>query len=132
LIAARKIKEDLGMVRPALLAAVFVCLICPGSQGQPATPAWHLVYTPSHRATFAQEWKYTFAHHRSTRWVIALRYPPPLPWSKGVVARAELLTSAGWKPFREATDGSPEKRRLLVIDYPHDDPRLRSGFTVRT
>jgi transglutaminase-like putative cysteine protease len=91
-----------------------------------------MVYTPSHRATYEKEWKYNFPDRRSTRWVIALRYPPQLAWNKDVVGKAELLTSAGWKPFKEVTEESKEKRRMLVIDYEHDDPKLRSGFTIRT
>jgi transglutaminase-like putative cysteine protease len=115
-----------------LLTAVFVCWTAPHSFGQGAAPDWHLVYTASHRASYEKEWKYTFPDHRSTRWVIALRYPPQLAWSKDAAGKAELLTSAGWKPFKEVTEGSKEKRRMLVIDYEHDDPKLRNGFTIRT
>jgi transglutaminase-like putative cysteine protease len=119
------------MLRPTILAAGLVCLACPTAYGQRA-PTWHLVYTPSHRATFEQEWEYTFPNHQSNRWIIALRYPPELPWSKDVVAKAELLTSDGWKPFEEVTEGSKEKRRMLFLDHSHEDPKLRRGFTVRT
>jgi hypothetical protein len=91
-----------------------------------------MVYKRSHRATFEQEWKYTFPNHKAKQWFIALRYPPELPWSREAVGKAELRTSAGWKPFRAVIDASPEKRRMLVIDYERDDPLLRKGFTVRT
>lgn len=91
-----------------------------------------MVYTPSHRATSTKEWKFTFPNHRSTQWLIALRYPPNVDWNKDVVCKAELLTSAGWKPFKEVTEGSPEKRRMLIMQSGRDDPMLRSGFTVRT
>jgi hypothetical protein len=109
-----------------------MCFTSAYAQGQAATPQWQMLYAPSHRATYEKEWKYHFPDHHSKRWVIALRYPPQLAWSKDVVGKAELLTSAGWKPFKEVTEGSTEKRRMLVIDYQHDDPKLRSGFTVRT
>jgi hypothetical protein len=91
-----------------------------------------MVYTPSHRATFQEEWKYSFPDQQSKRWFIALRYPPELAWSKGVAAKVELLTSSGWKPFKETFDESKEKRRMLVINYAHNDSKLRNGFTVRT
>jgi hypothetical protein len=110
-----------------LLAIVFLAAPTLG-QG----PAWHMVYTPSHRATFEQQWTYTFPKLHSRHWVIALRYPPELAWSRDVQGKAELLTRAGWKPFKEVKDGSKEKRRMLVIDYAHDDPKLQHGFTVRT
>jgi transglutaminase-like putative cysteine protease len=120
------------MFRPALLTALLACVACPNVFGQSDAPEWHMVYTPSHRATYEKEWKYTFPDHQSTRWFIALRYPPKLAWSEDVVGKAELLTSAGWKPFKEVTEDSKEKRRMLVIDFDHDDPKLRSGFTIRT
>lgn len=120
------------MFRATLLTVLFVCFTSPNAFGQSAVPPWHMVYTPSHRATYEKEWKYNFPDRRSTRWVIALRYPPQLAWNKDVVGKAELLTSAGWKPFKEVTEESKEKRRMLVIDYEHDDPKLRSGFTIRT
>jgi transglutaminase-like putative cysteine protease len=120
------------VTRSALLAVALVGAACTAVCGQRDAPEWHLAYVPNHRATFEQEWTYTFPNHESKRWVIALRYPPELAWSRQAQGKAELLTSAGWKPFAEARDGSPEKRRLLVIDYPHDDPKLRHGFTVRT
>ncbi len=91
-----------------------------------------MAYTPSHRATSTKEWTYSFPNLNSTQWLIALRYPPNVAWNKDVVCKAELLTSEGWKPFKEVTEGSPEKRRALVIRSGHDDPKLRSGFTVRT
>jgi hypothetical protein len=91
-----------------------------------------MVYTSNHRASYEQQWTYTFPGYQSTRWIIALRYPPELPWSRQAEGKAELLTSAGWKPFREARDGSREERRMLIIDYPHEDPKLSHGFTVRT
>jgi len=112
--------------------ALVVCSAGPAAFGQVAEPAWHMVYTRSHRATFEQEWKYTFPNHKSRHWFIALRYPPELAWSRDVVGKAELRTSAGWKPFREVLDESRERRRMLVIDHPHDDPLLRKGFAVRT
>ena len=71
----------------------------------------------SHRATFEQQWTYTFPKHHSKRWVIALRYPPELAWSKDVQGKAELLTSTGWMPFKEVREGSPEKT-------PHGGHRL--------
>jgi len=120
------------MIRIAVLSAAVVCAVRPGAFGQGAIPAWHLVYTRSHRATFEQEWKYTFPNHKSRQWFLALRYPPELAWSREAVGKAELRTSAGWKPFREVIDESRERRRMLVIDDPRDDPLLRKGFTVRT
>src|SRR5690348_2492660 len=105
-------------------------LAMPPALGQ--EPAQHMVYTPSHRATFEQQWTYTFPKLQSTHWLIVLRYPPELAWSRDVQGKAELLTSAGWKPFKEVRDGSKENRRMLVMDYAHDDPLLRRGFTVRT
>src|SRR5262249_46024076 len=86
----------------------------------------------SHRATFEEQWEYTFPNLQSKRWIIALRYPPELAWSKDVEGKAELLTSKGWMPFKEITDGSKEQRRMLRIDYPHHDPKLLNGFTIRT
>jgi hypothetical protein len=120
------------MLRPAILTAILAGISGANAFGQGTVPKWHMVYTPSHRATFEEEWKYTFPDQQSKHWFIALRYPPELAWSKGVAAKAELLTSAGWKPFKEVIEGSKEKRRMLVIDYAHDDPKLRHGFTVRT
>src|SRR5271166_5996713 len=102
------------MLRPTLLTGLFVCVMCPNAFGQNAAPEWHMVYTPSHRATFEKEWKYSFPNQQSTRWFIALCYPPELAWSKNAVGKAELLTSDGWKPFKEVTEGSKEKRRMLV------------------
>jgi hypothetical protein len=64
------------MFRSATLTATFVCVTCTGAFGQRVAPKWHLVYTRSHRATFEQEWKYTFPSHKSKQWFIALRYPP--------------------------------------------------------
>lgn len=91
-----------------------------------------MVYTPSHRATSTKEWKYTFPNHQASRWRIALRYPPEVAWNKEVVCKAELLTSAGWKPFKELTEGSREKRRVLVIDSSRDDPKSRGALSIRT
>jgi transglutaminase-like putative cysteine protease len=91
-----------------------------------------MAYVPSHRAAYEQEWRYTFPNHKSRHWFIALRYTPELPWSRNVVAKAELRTKDGWKPFREVTEGSKERRRMLVINYRRDDPTLRHGFTIRT
>ncbi len=91
-----------------------------------------MVYTPSHRASFTREWRYKFADHRSTKWVIALRYPPTLAWSRDVTGSAEVLTSAGWKPFKEVKEGSAEGRRMFIVETERDDPRLREGFSVRT
>jgi transglutaminase-like putative cysteine protease len=118
--------------RAAFLNVVFVCVASSSGFGQKANPEWHMVYTPSHRATYVKEWTYRFPNHHSKRWIIALRYPPTLAWSRNVAGKAELLTSNGWKPFQEVTEGSREKRRMLVIDYNRDDPKLRSGFNVRT
>lgn len=125
--ARSSVLRSIGFSFAALLAALGVPPAAPGQ-----SPDWHMVYTPSHRATFEQQWTYTFAKGQSNRWFIALRYPPELAWSRDVQGKAELLTSAGWKPFKEVRDGSKEKRRMLVIDYAHDDPKLRHGFTVRT
>jgi len=119
-------------LRSAILTALFVGVVPLNEFGQSAVPNWHMEYEPSHRATFEQQWKYTFPTHQSTRWIIALRYPPELAWSKDVQGKAELLTSKGWTPFKEVHDGSPEKRRMLLVDHPHNDPKLRHGFTVRT
>jgi transglutaminase-like putative cysteine protease len=115
-----------------ILATLFVAAISADARREPAAPDFHLVYTANHRATFEQVWKYTFPNHQSTRWVIALRYPPELAWSRDVHGKAELLTSSGWKPFNETHEGSAEKRRMLFINYPHNDPELRHGFTIRT
>ena len=120
------------MLRAALLSIALIGLIPAIEFGQSRTNEWHMVYTPSHRATYEKEWRYSFPNHHSTRWFIALRYPPQLAWSKDVRAKAELLTSTGWKPFEEVTELSKEHRRMLVIDYEHDDPKLKSGFTIRT
>jgi transglutaminase-like putative cysteine protease len=123
-----KLPEKLPMFRIALLISILLFTPSPNAFGQ----QWALEYTPSHRATFEQQWKYSFPKYHSTRWVIALRYPPQLAWSKDVEGKAELLTSTGWKPFKEVSEDSPEKRRMVIIDYPHDDPKLHGGFTVRT
>ena len=109
------------MLRAAFLTVVIVCVASPSGFGQGAVPEWHMVYTPSHRASYVKEWKYQFPNHHSTRWIIALRYPPTLAWSRNVVGKAELLTSTGWKPFQEVTEGSREKRhacRRLQADDP--------------
>lgn len=119
------------MSRTAALTIVFMA-VWPSAFGQGADLERRMVYTPSHCATFEEQWKYTFPKHKSRRWFIALRYPPELPWSRDAVGTAELRTSAGWKPFREVTEESKEHRRMLVIDYAHDDPLLRKGFVVRT
>jgi transglutaminase-like putative cysteine protease len=122
----------LQVLRFAVLTIAFAGVACPGIYGQGVTPAWHLIYAPNHRATYEQQWTYTFPNHHSTRWIIALRYPPELAWSRQANGKAELLTSAGWKPFTEVRDGSHEERRMLTIDYPHNDPKLQHGFTIRT
>jgi transglutaminase-like putative cysteine protease len=119
------------MSRTSVAAAFIICIVRSSGVAQ-STPEWHMEYTQSHRATFEQEWKYTFPNHESTRWVIALRYPPELAWSKDVEGKAELLTAKGWVPFKEVRDGSPEHRRMLVIDHEHNGPMLKGGFTVRT
>jgi transglutaminase-like putative cysteine protease len=119
------------MSRIASAASVLICIIHSTTFAQPA-PEWHMEYAPSHRATFEQEWKYTFPEHESNRWIIALRYPPELAWSKDVQGKAELLTAKGWIPFKEVRDDSPEHRRMLVVDHPHNGPLLKNGFTVRT
>lgn len=120
------------MIRsPAPLCAALVLAVM-------AAPAraqgdWHMVYTPSHRATFEQTWAYTFPEARQVgRWIIALRYPPELAWSRDAVGKAELRTSAGWTPFKEVREGSKERRRMLGIDVAHQDPKLQRGFTIRT
>ena len=112
------------MCRPAILAAFFVCVTCHDAFGQASTPEWRMAFTPSHRAAYEKEWTYSFPNQQSSRWVIALRYPPELAWSKEAVGKAELLTSDGWMPFKEVTEGSAEKRRMLIIDYEHNDPKL--------
>jgi hypothetical protein len=117
------------MKRPLLAALLVSVLVLPAWS---ADPVWHMVYTPSHRATFEQTWTYTFPKHHSTRWIIALRYPPELDWSKDVEGKAELLTSQGWKPFQEVREESKENRRMLTINHPHNDPKLHGGFTIRT
>jgi transglutaminase-like putative cysteine protease len=124
--------EDLLMFRIALLSIVMAGVAGSSVRGQGPVPAWHIVYTLNHRATYEQQWTYTFPNQHSTRWVIALRYPPELPWSRQAEGKAELLTSSGYTPFTEVRDGSPEDRRMLIIDYPHDDPKLQHGFTIRT
>jgi hypothetical protein len=120
------------MLRIAAVTTVFVCVLQPFAFGQQADSDWHMVYTRSHRATFEQEWRYTFPKHRSRQWFIALRYPPELAWSREAAGKAELQTSAGWVPFREVVEEGRERRRMLVIDLARDDPLLRRGFTVRT
>jgi hypothetical protein len=120
------------MVRLSVFATLLACLGGGAVHGQAAAPAGHLVYTPNHRATYEQQWTFTFPQHQSTRWIIALRYPPELPWNRQAQGKAELLTGNGWRPFKEVRDGSKEHRRMLLIDYPHQDPKLRHGFTIRT
>ena len=95
------------MIRIAFLSSSLVVAVQSVAVGQDVKSGWHMVYTRSHRATFEQEWKYTFPNHRSKRWIIALRYPPELPWSREAVGKAELHTSAGWIPFRKVIDESP-------------------------
>jgi transglutaminase-like putative cysteine protease len=114
------------------LAVLFIAMGEPTVFGQPAAVDRHLEYVPSHRATFQQEWKYKFPNLQSTRWFIALRYPPELAWSKDVQGKAELHTSEGWIPFKEVREDGGEHRRMLVIDHAHNDPMLKHGFTVRT
>jgi hypothetical protein len=120
------------MIRTEISALLFLGVVAPVAFGQTAAPDWHMEYTPTHRATFEQQWTYTFPKHQSDEWIIALRYPPELAWSKNVEGKAELLTAKGWVPFKEVVDGSPEKRRMLVIDHPHNGAKLKEGFTVRT
>jgi hypothetical protein len=120
------------MCRSRLFAIVLAGFACVSTRGQDDTPAWHMVYTRNHRATFEQTWTYHFPNHFSTRWIMALRYPPELAWSRDVEGKAELLTSAGWRPFAEVREAGRERRRMLVIDHPHNDPKLRHGFTIRT
>jgi len=120
------------MFRLAILSSIFAFACGTSAFAQHGDRDWHMVYTRSHRATFEQEWKYAFPEHKSKRWIIALRYPPELAWSREAIGKAELRTSEGWKPFREVLDGSKEKRRMLFIDYDRDDPLLRKGFVVRT
>ena len=120
------------MRRAAVLTVALVAWLSPRAFGQKGDSDWHMVYTRSHRATFEQEWKYTFPKHHSKQWFIALRYPPDLPWSREAVGKAELRTSGGWIPFREVVEEGREHRRMLVIDHAGDDPALRRGFTVRT
>jgi Transglutaminase-like superfamily len=117
------------MNRVSLAVLVILGPLTPSAFGQ---ADWHMEYTPSHRASFEQTWTYSFPKHRSKHLFIALRYPPELAWSKDVQGKAELLTSAGWKEFKLVHEGSKEKRKMLVMDHPHDDPKLHHGFTVRT
>jgi hypothetical protein len=114
------------------LLTIILAARCPNVYGQGVGQALHLVYTRNHRAIYEQQWTYTFPNHYSTRWIIALRYPPELAWSRQAEGTAELLTSEGWKPFTEVRDGSHEARRMLTINYPHNDPKLNHGFTTRT
>ncbi len=114
------------------LASGALCLLASSALAQKPDAGWHMVYTPVHRATFEQQWKYTFPKHHSRQWFIALRYPPELAWSREAVGKAELRTSTGWRPFREVVEEGREHRRMLVIDAAHDDPLLRKGFTIRT
>jgi hypothetical protein len=120
------------MYRRVFLAAFFIGAVIPNAFGQPAGPDWHMEYAPSHRATFEQQWTYVFPNQQSNHWIIALRNPPELAWSNDVQGKAELLTSKGWTPLKEVREGSPEKRRMLVIDHPHNDPKLKGGFILRT
>jgi len=120
------------MLRVASLTLVFLWVAYPNTFGQSVAPEWSMTYTRSHRAAFEQEWTYTFSNHVSTRWVITLRYPPELAWSRDVNCTAELHTSHGWKPFREVRESGKQDRRMLIIDDPNDDPKLRHGFTIRT
>jgi transglutaminase-like putative cysteine protease len=116
------------MSRRVPFAFLILGVISPTAVGQ----QWALAYVPSHRATFEQEWTYTYPRYESTRWILALRYPPSLAWSKDVEGKAELLTSKGWVPFKKVSEESAEQRPMLFLDFPHDDPKLRNGFTVRT
>jgi Transglutaminase-like superfamily len=125
-------EEAFPVPRTATLVVALLLAFWPAAFGQRAEVEQRMAYTPSHRATFEQQWKYTFPKHKSRRWFIALRYPPELAWSRDAVGKAELRTSSGWKPFREVFDGSKERRRMLIIDYAHDDPMLRKGFVLRT
>lgn len=93
---------------------------------------YHLEYHKSHRASFSEQWEYTFPNYVSKRWFIALRYQPATAWSREVACSAALFTSQGWRPFRLAAEDSAERRPMLIIDFPHEDPVLKHGFTIRT
>src|SRR5262249_60024151 len=72
------------MNRTAIMATLVVCFLGMNAFGQETSPEWHMEFVRSHRATFEQEWEYVFPNLQSIRWIIALRYPPELPWSKDV------------------------------------------------
>ena len=110
------------MIRSVLVSGLFLCIASVGASQRHAD--WRMAYAPSHRVIYVKQWTYTFPEFRATTWVIALRYPPELAWSRDAVGKAELLTSGGWKPFKEVIEGSKEKRRMLLIDYEQDDPAL--------
>jgi hypothetical protein len=83
--------------RIATMTVVLVWLAALSSSGQSVAPEWSMAYTRSHPAEFEQQWTYHFPTHQSTRWIIALRDPPELPWSRDVHCTAEPQTSQGGK-----------------------------------
>ena len=94
---------------------------------------YHMEFTKSHRAAFTETWNYHFPNYVSKRWFIALALPTDDGMEPGRgMSPAALLTSDGWKAFHTVYEEGPEKRPMLVIDYPHDDPLLKSGFKVQT
>jgi len=119
-------------VRHYLISICLIVSLNAKALAQANPPQYHMEYERSHRASFNQIWDYKFPKYVSKRWFIALRYQPTLAWSRDVYCKAELLTSKGWIPFKRVVEGSAEKRPMLIIDYPHDDPKLKSGFTIRT
>jgi transglutaminase-like putative cysteine protease len=114
------------------VAAGLTLLPAAGAPVQTNTPGWHMEYKKVERASFTEEWNYAFPNYVSKRWFIALRYQPTTAWNRDVQCEAALLTSEGWKPFTLVHEGSRERRLMLVIDYPHNDPLLKSGFKVKT
>gem|GEM_PF-1470143 len=93
---------------------------------------FHLEYIKSHRVTYTKNWTFQFPNYVSKRWLIAMCYQPATAWSRDIKCTGALLTSAGWKPFQTSYENSPEKRPIWIIDYPHDDPLLKSGFKIQT
>ena len=108
------------MPRFPCVALILAVLASPGRLLAEDVPNWHMEYTPSHRASFEEEWKYRFPKVQSREWVIAIRYPPELAWSKDVEGKAQIFTSNGWKELKEVQEGSSERRKMFIIDLPHD------------
>ena len=62
------------MGRIVVVTLSVACILGAATPGQGAEPDWRMVYTRSHRATFEQQWKYTFPKHKSRQWFIALEF----------------------------------------------------------